>query len=336
MTRYFPFLLLIICAGLVFSAGCISNDADTFSVGLVVDERSADDPFNSQAVNAFAQLRDEGYLTYIENTDSEDEVVSAFASLAEKNPDLIAGIGYTVEQAFFDAAKENPELRFLSIDMDYEDLPENVANVKFRGEEHSFLAGYLAGMMTKTHCVGVITGMNIESTRHFVYGYKAGVEYAAGERGEDITVLLDDAGSFYDPEKGRLLALAQYGNGADIVFNVAGNTGLGVIEAANETDMYVIGIDADQNYLAPDNVLASATKSIGQTLGLVIRGYADGTDISGQVMTLGLKEGCLALEGFGDSVPSDLRSKITLIENRIISREIVPPVSADEFSVWSP
>lgn len=333
MVRLLPFLFLL-CAVVICSAGCIT-DADEFSVGLIVDGRSLDDPFNMQALAAFDLLAAKGYTTYVENANSAEEIRAAFSKMAEKKPDLIVGISYPVQLEFVEAAHAYPDLSFLSVDMDFSAQPKNAASVKFQAQESSFLAGYLAGMMTETNIVGVITGMDTDTIREFVYGYKAGVMYAGEARGEKITVLWDDVGSFYDVEKGRSLALAEYSKGADVVFNVAGNAGLGIISAANESGRYVIGVDVDQRYLAPDSVLASATKNIKETILLVVDRYSKGEDVSGEVLMFGVAEGSVALEGFSDVVSLDIREQITEIEDLIIMGDIVPPATEEEFAAWA-
>ena len=123
-------------------------------------------------------------------------------------------------------------------------------------------AGYAAGMVTKTGIIGFMGGVQTEIVEDFYYGFAAGIEQAERERGMQIELLVDYTGSFTDAQLGYDSAMEMYNAGADIVYQVAGTSGTGAIIAAEETGKYVIGVDVDQSYLAPDNVIFSVVKHI--------------------------------------------------------------------------
>src|SRR5205807_2328030 len=119
-----------------------------------------------------------------------------------------------------------------------------------------------AALVSKTHAVGFVGGMDIPLIHKFEAGYRAGAKHVC----PSCRVLVGYAGvtgdAFKNPEKGKELALAQYDAGADIVFHAAGTTGLGVFEAARETGKYAIGVDADQCHEAPELVPTPMTKEL--------------------------------------------------------------------------
>jgi basic membrane protein A len=162
-------------------------------------------------------------------------------------------------------ARDFPEKHFVCIDYSWtegEAVPPNLVGIKFREEEGSFLVGALAAMVSTTGVIGFVGGMDIPLIHKFEAGYRAG---AIQER-PDIRVLVNYAGvtgdAFKNPAKGKELALAQYDQGADVIFHASGSTGLGVFEAARARQKLVIGVDADQSAEAPGLVLTSMVKRV--------------------------------------------------------------------------
>lgn len=172
-------------------------------------------------------------------------------------------------------------MSFAIVDNAYDDTPFNVTGVVFRAEESSFMAGYIAGMSTKTDKVGYVGGMKSAINDQFQYGYDAGVAYAAKERGVKIEVMNQLVESYTDAAKAKAIANKMFSQGADIVFHSAGGAGQGVIESAKDNGKYAIGVDRDQSYLAPDNVLTSALKNVDTAVELVCQEKMDGQDIGG-------------------------------------------------------
>jgi basic membrane protein A len=148
----------------------------------------------------------------------------------------------------------------------------NVAGMMFQAHEGAFLAGVLAGRMTRTNKVGFIGGMDIPAIRSFRVGYEEGVGYAnaAAQVMVDFVSTGDDFSGFSDPGKGARLAERLYSDGVDIIFAVAGLTGNGIIRTAQQMDKYVIGVDADQDHMAKGNVLTSMMKRLDRAAFLEI------------------------------------------------------------------
>jgi basic membrane protein A len=186
-----------------------------------------------------------------------------------------------------DAAKQNPDQKYAIIDFAWDETPKNLVGVVFKAEQASFLVGYIAGRMTKTGKVGFVGGMSFPVIWGFEYGYRAGVMQA----NKDVEVLGQYAESFTDAAKGKSIANSMYQQGADIVFHAAGGAGDGVIEAAKEQGKWAIGVDRDQNYLAPDNVLTSAMKRVDNAIFNVAKDLVEGKWQGGSTISYGLAEG---------------------------------------------
>lgn len=234
---------------------------------------------------------------------------------------LIVIVGATQMEALKKIAAEFPQQRFALIDGEIADMP-NVTSLLFRDEESSFLAGALAGMVSKTGKIGFIGGMDIPVIHRFLAGYRSGAKYVNPR----IEVEVSYAGSWSDPEAGKQLALSQYSEGADIIFGAAGSSVLGVFAAAKEKGLYTIGVDADQSHLAPDNILASTLKGVDTAVFTAIK-EALQANLRGGIRSLGLEE-----DGVGISVNQslplitrDMQQQLAEIKRRILAHEIEVP-----------
>jgi basic membrane protein A len=209
---------------------------------------------------------------------------------AAQRGDVVIGVGFMMADALFNIAAQYPDTFFIGIDIEPspgQTIPNNLALYTFKEHEAGFLGGYVAAAMTKTGKIGFVGGLEIPPVKRYEIGYRAGVEAYNQIHGTNVQVLIGYAASFEDPAKGKQLTLSQYDNGADIVFACAGATGNGVIDAVKETGMsfyglpadaplqqvidkyyekgegyFAIGVDVDQDYMAPGYVLLSITKKI--------------------------------------------------------------------------
>ena len=168
--------------------------------------------------------------------------------------------------------------------------------------------------------------MDIDIIQRIEYGYMQGVEYTDSS----VEVMSDMANSFADPTAGKTLALAQYAAGADIIYNAAGRTGLGIIEAAKETGKLTIGTSGDQRYLAPGNVIGNRPKRVDTAVLRLIDDVRLGRFKAG-VRSLGLKEGGLSIGPFDDSlVNREIIDKLESLRRKIETGELVVKERADE------
>jgi basic membrane protein A len=230
-------------------------------VGLVFDVGGiGDKSFNDLAFAGLTKAESELDIStrYIEPADGTDRE-SAVRELAADHYDLVIGVGFIFSDDMRRLAKKFPDVKFACIDYagDPSDVPPNLIGLSFREHEGSFLAGALAGLATKTGKVGFVGGMQIPLIRKFEAGYTAGVKYVCPSCTVFAAYAGTDPAAFADPNKGKELALSQFGRGADIVFHASGKTGIGVFNAARAQHKLAIGVDADQRHEAPCCVMSS-------------------------------------------------------------------------------
>lgn len=290
-----------------------------------------DQGFNDLAAAGVAQAEEElGVEGVVVEAEAETDYVPNLQGFAVDGFDLVYAVGFLMQDALTQVAAEQPETDFAIIDA-VVDQP-NVASITFREEQGSFLAGAFAALMTieasegsvpkmaGTKKVGFIGGGDVPLIHKFQEGFEQGV--AAVD--DSIEVLVAYAGSFEDPAKGKELAISQYTTGADIIYQAAGPTGTGVIEAAQEQDRYVIGVDADQNGLAPDHVITSMLKNVDVAVFETIKSIEDGTFDGGQ-QVFGLDNGGVGLapfHGLADVVPDSVVAEVDDLEEQVRSGAI--------------
>src|SRR5258706_1920246 len=214
--------------------------------------------------------------------------------LVDQGAELVVAVGFMMEAATRRVARDNPRAKFLLIDspvLDESGKPTTFPNVRavvFREHEGSFLAGALAGELTRTGKVGFVGGMQLPLIQKFEVGFRAGVRTVNPAAARDLLVAY--TGTFDDERKGVEVGQDLYRRGCDIVFHGAGLDGLGVIKAAQQAGRWVIGVDSDQSHIAPHNVLTSMIKHGDLAVYQAVRDTVNGTFTGGGVV-LGLGDG---------------------------------------------
>jgi basic membrane protein A and related proteins len=308
-----------------------------FKVGMVTDTGGVNDQsFNQSAWEGLQQFsKDTGASVKYSESKQETDYATNLDKAADDGNNLIWGIGFAMADALTNAAKSNPDISYAIIDNSYGDkTPSNVTGVVFRAQEPSFLVGYIAAKTTKTGKVGFVGGMTSSVIDQFEYGYKAGVAYGAKELGKTITVDAQYAESFTDSAKGKAIAQKMYSNGCDIVFHAAGGVGVGVIEAAKEANKFAIGVDRDQAYLAPSNVLTSAMKLVNQAIALVSKDAMDGKEIGGKTYDYGLTENAVGIPTEHKLMGDATYTAAMALVDKIKDKTITPPANKDEFAKY--
>ncbi len=308
-------------------------------IGIVFDVGGrGDKSFNDGAyAGADSARRTLGVtVRYIEPGDGSDREAGLRLLAAEKM-NLVMGVGFIFSDDLTNLAKEYPKINFAGIDysLSYDSTgklippPPNLAALKFREEEGSFLVGALAALVGHSKKVGFVGGMDIPLIQKFEAGYTAGVKYVC----PDCTVIAQYAGvtpdAFKNPSRGKELALSQYQSGVNVIFHASGATGEGVFEAARTMHKLAIGVDSDQNDEAPGFVLTSMVKGVNAATYDVISRVKNGT-FHGGVYSFGLKEG-----GVGyvyDSrnkalIPDSVHARIEAIKADIIAGKIKVPTT---------
>lgn len=282
-----------------------------------------DSSFNEAAYNGAKRWADETGLRYRDfEPTSETQFEQAVKRFARRKTDVIIAVGIAYAVAVDKVAREFPDVNFTVIDS-IVDLP-NVRSVTFREDEGSFIVGALAAMKSEAGQIGFMGGMDIPLIRRFSRGYREGASYI----NPDIKIIENYVGvtpaAWNDPIKASELARGQYGRGADIVFHAAGPSGLGVIQAAKDTGNLVIGVDSNQNGIAPGSVLTSMLKRVDVAVYTSIKETLDGSWTPG-LQVLGISDGGVdyALdEHNADLISDDEKKRLDEIKQKIVSGEI--------------
>jgi basic membrane protein A len=251
-----------------------------------------------------------------------DDVAAYKASLATagKTYDLVFVCGVEFTPFLADAASRYSRASFVHMDMT--GSAPGVTYVDFGEHEGAFLAGVLAASVSKSGLIGVVAGEDVPVVRNFLVGYEQGAAFV----GKDVRILADFVGSWNDPEKGKRLALAQHAAGADVIFQVAGGTGVGVIAAAKEKGFWVIGVDSAQELDAPDAVLTSMRKRLDNAVYDLIKAMLEGRFRRGATYSFGLRVGGVGLSRSDvarRNIPPDVQERIAALEKEIVEGRIV-------------
>ena len=311
-------------------------DGIGWKVAMITDTGGINDQsFNQSAWEGLQRLHQEtGAETgYVESKQSAD-FSSNFENLIDNGNTLCWGIGYACADAVLEAAESNPDVNFACVDNAFADAPDNVTGVVFRAQESSFMVGYIAAAVTKTGKVGFVGGISSDVIKQFECGYEAGVAYANSVLGKKVTVTSQYAESFSDAAKGKSIANKMFTDGCDIVYHAAGGTGTGVIEAAKEAGKFAIGVDRDQAYLAPKNVLTSSLKNVDIAVDLVSRQHIAGRKIGGKNMGFGLADDAVGLPVHHENYSDEIYNAAIEIGEQIKRGTIVPPATADELKAY--
>lgn len=327
---------MLVGCGAKSDSNASTDDGDkVFKVGMITDTGGVnDESFNQSTWKGFQDAqekfgKDKLEIKYLESKQDADYVQN-IDTFADEGMDLIVGVGFKLQSAITEAAKNYPEQQFALIDAVCEgEQPENVTSLLFEDNASAYLTGLIAGRMTETNKVGFIGGMESPVISKFDYGFRAGVKAA----NPDAEVMVQYANSFTDSALGKTIANQMHSKNADIIFTCAGAVGIGAIEAAKENGKYAIGVDRDQSDLAPENVLTSAIKRVDAGVFETVKSYVNGTFEGGTTTTYGLEENAV---GVPDTTKNLVSQEILdLVEETITklkNKEITVPKNKEEYN----
>jgi basic membrane protein A len=308
----------------------VAAAADTLKVALVIANKLGDASFYDSANAGLERAKKElGIIGKVVECNFDPANYVPYLATAAKNFDLVFVVGFEFMDAIEQVAPEFPNTDFAYFDVSGETA--HVTYVDFKENEGSFLAGALAALMTtrendphvnKEAIIGAVGGEDIPVIHNFFVGYEQGAKYV----NPDCKVLTGFVGSWSDPAKGKEMALNQYHNGADVIFQVAGGTGEGVIAAAKEAGFYAIGVDSPQEHLAPEVVLTSMLKRLDNAAFDLIKAKLDNNYPRGQVVSYDLKNNGVGLnwpESALKLVPQDVRDRLDEVTKEIIEGKVV-------------
>ena len=332
--------LLAVHTALLFAGGRGVTDSSrpgATDVGIVLDvggrgDKSFNDGAYAGADSATKILQPN--IRFIEPGEGSDRE-AGLRLLAAEDMDLVIGVGFIFSDDITTLAREYPDVSFACVDyaLAVDDKgnvippPANLAALKFREEEGSFLVGALAALVGKSKKVGFVGGMDIPLIHKFEAGYRAGVKQVC----PDCTVVAQYAGvtpdAFKNPGKGKELALSQYQSGVNVIFHASGSTGQGVFEAARVMNKLAIGVDADQHDEAPGHILTSMVKGVDAAVFNAIERVQNNT-FAGGIYSFGLAEGGVGYV-YDDRnkglIPDSVHTRVEQLKQEIIAGRIKVP-----------
>jgi len=252
-------------------------------VGLVTDIGKVDDrTFNEFAYKGMIRAVNEfGLKSAFIETQQPTDYEKNIEQFASAGYDVIITVGFMLGDATKKIAQKYPQVHFAIVDFGYNPPVANIVGLLFAEDQAGFLAGALAGSMTKSKTVGMVAGADLPPVVRFRKGYEAGVKHVCSKC-EILGVYID---SFTDPARGKTAALSQIDEGADVIFGGGGATGSGAILGAAQAGAWVIGVDQDE-YLTTfkqgeaqgaNKLLSSAMKRVDNAVYGVIKMAVDGT-----------------------------------------------------------
>jgi basic membrane protein A and related proteins len=355
-------LSLVLAAGTLLGACGKSNDnttntgkekGKTFTVGMVTDVGGIDDKsFNQSAWQGLQEFGKDNNMTkgkdgydYLQSQ-SDADYSTNLNTLSRQGFDLVYGIGFMMQQAVDDIAKQQKKTNFAIIDAEVKE--SNVASVLFKENEGSFLAGVVAGMVTKTNKIGFIGGMESAVIERFEAGFVAGVKAANPNAAVDIQY----AASFTDASKGQAIASKMYTSGDDVVFAAAGATGNGMFKEARDRkakdpskDFWTIGVDSDQTAEGVvtaggkdvNVVLTSSMKRVDNAVKDLSTKAKNGEFPGGKTTVYGLSEDGVGLAPINDSLANkaDIEKAVSQWSDKIKSGSLKIPATRAELKTFS-
>ena len=311
---------------------------EPISVGLVSDTGGINDRgFNEFSINGFERAEEElGVEGRVYVSESGDDYLPNLTAAVDDGHDLVVAIGFLIQPSVVEVATEATDVSFAGVDQFYGEEPDcggedqspcvvpNVLGLQFPSEEAGYLAGIVAAMMSESGTISTVGGIKIPPVDNWIAGFRQG----ATDTNPDINLLNAYSQNFTDAASCKEIALDQISQGSDVVFQVAGDCGLGALDAACEEGVYAIGVDADQSF-AGDCVITSALKPLDVAVFETIKSMQDGTFEGGANRFFGVEEfpDAELLAPFTDAVPADVQAAVEEAQEKLISGEIDPPAT---------
>ena len=325
--------ILFSFAILLLSVGDITAEAAPKRIALMLNGAigSGDAGYNDVCIHGLKLAHDhyrKSIVTKVYNSNNDEGLRGRLLEEAAANSDLI--IIPTPEYIKFlpDLVNKHPKVKIITFEPS---LAAGVEEVLFRDEEGGFLAGTLAALLTKREGfsrvnpggeVGIILGPSSLSMKLFSTGFVAGTRYI-DKSVKPIYEYIDD---FSDADKGQAAAEKLKKRGADIIFSVAGASGLGVLREAAKANYWVIGVDSEQEIFFPNVVLASVVKRSDYVIATIIDKYLANSLSSGKI-PVGVSDGAISLSLWTReakrNIPLDVRQRIDEIESKIAEGLII-------------
>lgn len=320
-------------------AGCggggASKSKATIRLAMVTDVGGlGDKSFNDSAYAGLKRAKTElGAEIQVLESKSAADYQPNLSALADESYDEIFAIGFLMNKDLAQVASNHPKGHFSIIDAVV--AQPNITSVTFREQDGSFLAGALAARVSKTKTIAFLGGMDIPLLRKFEAGFSAG----AREVDPNVKVLVKYVGSFEDVASGKELAQVLFSQGADIIYAAAGKSGIGAIdEIRSRPNVYLIGVDGDQDGLAPGKILTSVLKRVDVAVFTVAKDVLDKKPLKGH-LEFGLKDNGVGLTDFQYTkqiIGPKTIAEVGKLRDAIIAGKITPPQTREELANFKP
>lgn len=309
------------------------GNAEEYKVALLIPGSLGDKSFFDASYEAVGLLEEEYGMDvdYVECGNDATKYYPAYVDLCQKDYDLILTVSSNGDDALAQIAEEYPEQKFINLDGEMDEIPENVYIIAPKNNEMSYLAGAVAALKAQElgeDTIGFVGGMDIPGINEFLVGYIEGAQQIMPE----IKVQSSYVGSFTDTAKGKENGLLLYNSGISVVFTAAGQSGIGVIDAAEKTGKYVIGVDSDQAEALKESqpemadvVITSAVKKIPQNALYIVQKAMDGAVKYGSKEYYGLKEGAVGLaenEFYQKLMTDENRKAVEELKEKVMNGEV--------------
>ena len=325
MKKFIALLLSFVMITCLF-AGCGEKTAQggesDLTLALVVAGNFGDRSFYDSSNAGATRLEEEGVT--VKRIECGNEKHTEQIYNAADAADIVVLVGwefYEVESV----ATEYPDKKFIWIDNATEAPVDNILNITYAQNEGSFLAGYVAAKMTESGIIGAMGGEDAATINDFIVGYKQGALYA----NPDVQVEVIYSNEYDDPAIGKECALTLREKGADVIFQIASKCGDGVFEAAQEEGFYAIGVDSDQKHIAPEVIICSMCKQVGNSIYDAVKQYMEKGDdcgLFGTTWVADMATGYVGLaygeEGSIQQIPDEIKAEVEELAKKIISGEI--------------
>jgi basic membrane protein A len=314
------FNIFVVSFTLVFSTSLFAN-----KIGVIYDSGGKfDKSFNELAFDSAMRVVNELGWDIVEfEAANNTQIEQGMRKVADRGATLIVAMGFAQADAVAAVAPDYPDINFVNVDVCWLDDPAgNIYQACYKEHEGSFLVGMIAAMASKTGKVGFVGGMDIPLIRKFQGGFEQGALYA----NPDIEIHANMTGTtpeaWNNPTKGAELAKSQVDKGADVIYQAAGATGIGVLQAAADAGIMGIGVDTNQNWMHPGNMLTSMLKRLDLTIFEQAEKTAAGT-FEPAIVVLGLAEGMVGYAAEDGMVTDEMAAAVAAASAEIISGGIV-------------
>ncbi|TMC50414.1 MAG: BMP family ABC transporter substrate-binding protein [Chloroflexi bacterium] len=328
----------VVAAVLMLAVACGGTtgggNSKQYKIGLVTDTGGLNDQsFNHLAYVGLEKAKsDFGILDSVTESHSGNDYVPNLTNFASKNYDLVIGVGFLMAEAVGTVSGQFPNIHFAIIDgagtdANGNDLKHtNVQSLYFKEQDAGAMVGVIAGMLEKQGkakknkgVISAVGGVSIPPVNHYIAGYK----WAAVMEDPGIKVEVGYSNDFSDATKCQGVAKAQINDGADVLFQVAGGCGLGVLQAAGQAGVYSIGVDADQKS-ADASVIASALKKVDVATYTAIKNVVNGQFQAG-ALTFSIANGGAGYAVDNLTLPADIQTELKNVQDKIAAGTLTPP-----------